>query len=137
MNSQDTEPLDQAEATANVARATFMFDAIDEAAPRLTEWQRQDYALRTWRLCMEEGPAIPDNDVAALTIRAAKHLHEEMLVDLVDAQFGEHEKRIRLDGDQGAVTWLPDDEVLILSYPSRMLGGTVDAVLARPRTRIA
>lgn len=124
----------RAELAAQTARALAVFDAIDEQSPNLSEHDRYDLAYSTWQAFVDIDSALPDNDVAKVAIRASQHMPEEALIDLVDVQFGEHEKRIRLDEEHGLV-WLPEDDTLILTYPARLAGYTIDAVLARPRTR--
>lgn len=125
--------IGRAEAAANVARALTVFDALDDQAPRLTASDRYDAAFAAWQTCMDVDWPVDDVDTARLAIRASHHMPEEALIDLVDVQYGEHEKWIRVD-EQHALVWLPEDDALILTFPTHA-GRVIDAVLARPRTR--
>ena len=126
--------IGRVEASANVTRALTVFDAIDGQEPRITSSDRYDVAFAAWRTCMDVDAPIADEDIARLAFRAVHHIPEEQLIDLVDVQFGEHEKRIHLDADH-ALVWLPADECLILRFPSRTPGVVIDAVLGRTRSR--
>lgn len=126
--------ISKTEADANVARAMLVFDALDDQSSRLTDHDRYDAAYAAWQTCMDVDSPIADADIVRLAIRAARHIGEEQLVDLVDAQLGEHEKRIRVDAEHGLV-WLPEDDCLILTYPAPFGGYVIDAVLMRARIR--
>lgn len=124
--------ISRTEAEANVARAMVVFDAIDEQSPRLSEHDRYDAAYAAWQTCVDLDGPIPDEDIARLTLRTARHIPEEQLIDLVDVQLGEQAKEIRIDEHHG-LTWMPDDDCLILTYPSNLAGTVVEAVLVRAR----
>lgn len=126
--------ISKTEAEANVARALRVFDALDDQSARLTDHDRYDAAALAWATCMDVDHQISDEDVTRLAIRAARHIPEEQLVDLIDVQFGDREKRIRIDAEHGLV-WLPEDDCLILTYPAPFGGYVIDAVLMRTRVR--
>lgn len=131
MNQQDPHrAITAAQLAAQTARAASVFDAIDQQAERLTSHDRYDYAYSTWEAFVEIDQQLLDEDIARIAIRAARHMPEEAIIDLVDVQYGEHEKRIRFDDGSGLV-WLPDDDTLILTYPLSR-DRAVDAVLSRP-----
>jgi hypothetical protein len=124
--------VDMAEAAASVARALAVLDALDEHRDSLTSHDRYDRAFAAWQTMTDIDVPLTDEQVTAVAARVWVHLPEEAMVDLVDAHFGEHEKRIRLADGSGLV-WLPDAETLILSGVLPGLG-FVDAVLTRMAT---
>lgn len=129
-NEAAVAAVNAAEAAGNVARAAMIFDALDEHADQLTLMDRYDFAFYAWGDMVNIDVPIADEDIAAMILRAARHIPEHTVVDLVDAQFGDQEKRIRLDDGRG-LTWLPGDHIAILSTP--IAGGVVDAVIGNAR----
>jgi len=129
MHTTAVAAVDQSEIAAQLARAVAVFDALDEHREHLAPHHLYDRAYATWQSFVDIDIPLPDEHVATVALRAGIYLapYEEVLVDLVDVQFGEHEKRIVLDGARG-LAWMPADESLILSYP----GG--DVIFARRRT---
>lgn len=123
-----------AEIAAHTARAMAVFDALDEHAEHLTSHDRYDFAFSACMAFLDGESPLDDERFAAVVLRAARHMPESSILDLVDAEYPDREKRIRLADGSGFV-WLPDDDALILS--SRHGDVVVDAVLARPSTREA
>ena len=123
--------VEQAIASASVARALAVFDALDANADHLTDSDRYDYSLREWNLMVDVDWPIPNEDIARATIRAAAHLPEHTMVDLIDAHFGEADTAVRLD-DGSYLRWMPADETVIISFTSG--GRTNVVVLARTVT---
>lgn len=117
-----------AEAAGNVAAATIVFDALDQNAAELSQFDRYDFALSTWNRLVDIDSPITDDDIVALIIRAAEHLPEHTVVDLIDGHYGEREITHRLD-DGRQLAWLPGDHVAILTAP--VAQGFVDVVLGR------
>lgn len=131
-NEAAVAAVNQAEAAGNVARAAMIFDAIDAQTAHLTDMDRYDFAFYTWSDMVNIDVPISDDDITAMILRAARHLPEHTVIDLLEVQFGAVEKRIRLDAGRG-LTWLPGDHIAILSKP--VPGGIVDAVLGRAQLR--
>lgn len=113
--------VEAAESAGNVAAARIVFDALDASTPNLTAMDRYDFVLATWQRLIDPSPTISDDDFAVLIARAANHLPEHTIIDLVDARFGDTEKRIRLDDGHG-LTWAPDERFAVVSFPVRGLG---------------
>jgi hypothetical protein len=131
MGLQDNETavaaITQAEIDGNLAAARIIFDALDAHTTNLSPFDRHDFTLSTWSRFID-GQNYTDEQFVEVTLRAAAHLPDYAVIDLVDAQYGDREVRTRLDDERGLV-WLPADEVLILSTP---VGGMVaDMVLGR------
>lgn len=122
--------IERAQVAGQLARATVIFDALDANAEHLDHYARYDIAYEAWDAMVDIDAPIPDEDLARMVVRAAAHMDEEQIVDIVDALFGEHEKTIDT-GDGIRLAWQPFNECVVLTYPS---GGVVVAVvLERPR----
>jgi len=126
--------VNAADAAAHTTRVLAVFDALDANAENLTGHDRYDFAWSAWQTFVDHEGTLSDEAFATVLLRAAAHLPESTVIDLVDAEFPDREKRIRLADGTGFV-WLPDDDALILS--TRVGGIQADAVLARPSTRAA
>ena len=120
--------IERARVAAQVARAAAIFDALDANAEHLDHYTRYDVADDAWQGMVDIDIPIPDEDFARMVVRAAAHMDEEQLVDIVDALFGEHEKTITT-ADGIRLAWQPHNECVILTYPSGTM--TVAVVLER------
>lgn len=99
-------------AKSNVARAIDICDAIDQHAAHLAAFDRHDFAFEMWGRVADAIVPLSEDDVARVMIRAARHLYEYAVVDLIDIQFGEHEKHITVDG--GTLAWQPDTRTVVI-----------------------
>ncbi len=107
------EAVQTALTASNVARAIDVCDALDAHGSKLTAFDRHDFAFAAWeRFTDAIVPPAPE-DIARVMIRAARHLYEFMVADLIDIQFGEHEKRIVVDG--GTLAWQPDMHAVVIN----------------------
>lgn len=107
------EAVQTALTASNVARAIDVCDALDTYASKLTAFDRHDFAYAAWeRFTDAIVPPAPE-DIARVMIRAARHLYGFMIADLIDIQFGEHEKRIAVDG--GTLAWQPDLHSVVIN----------------------
>lgn len=122
--------IERAQVAGQVARATAVFDALDANAADLDHYARYDIAYETWDSLVDIDLPIPDEDLARLVVRAAAHMDEDQVVDIVDALFGEHDKTIAAS-DGTRLAWQPFNECVVLTYPS---GGVAVAVVLE-RTR--
>ncbi|TDL43864.1 hypothetical protein [Microbacterium oleivorans] len=106
------EAVQTALTASNVARAIDVCDALDAHGSNLTAFDRHDFAYAAWeRFTDAIVPPTPE-DIARVMIRAARHLYEFMVADLIDIQFGEHEKRVTVDG--GTLGWQPDARAVVI-----------------------
>lgn len=122
--------VERAQVAGQLARATVIFDALDANAEHLDHYTRYDVALETWDAMVDIDAQIRDEDLARMVVRAAAHMEEDQVVDIVDALFGEHDKTIAtVDGTR--LAWQPFNECVVLTYPS---GGVAVAVVLE-RTR--
>lgn len=122
--------VERAQVAGQLARAAVIFDALDANAEHLDHYTRYDVALETWDAMVDIDAQIPDEDLARMVVRAAAHMEEDQVVDIVDALFGEHDKTIAtVDGTR--LAWQPFNECVVLTYPS---GGVAVAVVLE-RTR--
>ena len=124
--------IERAQVAGQLARATAIFDALDANAEHLDHYARYDIAYETWDAMVDIDAPIPDEDIARMVVRAAAHMDEEQIVDIVDALFGEHDKTIATS-DGIRLAWQPFNECVILTYPS---GGVVVAVVLERRRKI-
>lgn len=122
--------VERAQVAGQLARAAVIFDALDANAERLDHYTRYDVALETWDAMVDIDAQIPDEDLARMVVRAAAHMDEDQVVDIVDALFGEHDKTIAT-ADGTRLAWQPFNECVVLTYPS---GGVAVAVVLE-RTR--
>lgn len=124
------DAIERAQLAGQLARAAAIFDALDANAEHLDHYTRYDVALETWDAMVDIDAQIPDEDLARMVVRAAAHMEEDQVVDIVDALFGEHDKTIAtVDGTR--LAWQPFNECVVLTYPS---GGVAVAVVLE-RTR--
>ncbi len=117
--------VERAQVAGQLARAAVIFDALDANAEHLDHYTRYDVALEAWDAMVDIDAQIPDEDLARMVVRAAAHMDEEQVVDIVDALFGEHDKTIAT-ADGTRLAWQPFNECVVLTYPS---GGVVVAVV--------
>ncbi len=122
--------VERAQVAGQLARAAVIFDALDANAEHLDHYTRYDVALEAWDAMVDIDAQIPDEDLARMVVRAAAHMDEEQVVDIVDALFGEHDKTIAT-ADGTRLAWQPFNECVVLTYPS---GGVAMAVVLE-RTR--
>lgn len=122
--------VERAQVAGQIVRATVIFDALDANAEHLDHYARYDVALETWDAMVDIDAPIPDEDIARMVVRAAAHMDEEQIVDIVDALFGEHDKTIAAS-DGTRLAWQPFNECVVLTYPSG--GVAVAVVLERAR----
>jgi hypothetical protein len=125
--------IERAETAGSLTAALAVFDALDQHAADLTAMDRYDFALSTWSRHVDGEFAFTDAEIVTLVVRAAAHLPEHTVIDLVEARFGDEEKRIRLDDGRG-LAWFPGDDIAVLSWP--MAGGIADIVLGRSRRTV-
>ncbi len=125
--------IERARVAAQVARAAAIFDAIDANATHLDHYTRYDLAYEVWQDLTDIEAPIPDEDLARMVVRAAAHMDEEQLVDIVDALFGEHEKAITTE-EGIRLAWQPHNECVILTYPS---GRTTVAVVLERQQKVS
>lgn len=109
--------IERAQVAGQLARATAIFDALDANAEHLDHYARYDIAYETWDALIDIDALIPDEDLARMVVRAAAHMDEDQVVDIVDAQFGEHDKTIAAS-DGTRLAWQPFNECVILTYPA-------------------
>lgn len=124
------DAIERAQLAGQLARAAAIFDALDANAEHLDHYTRYDVALETWDAMVDIDAQIPDEDLARMVVRAAAHMEEDQVVDIVDALFGEHDKTIAT-ADGTRLAWQPFNECVVLTYPS---GGVAMAVVLE-RTR--
>lgn len=122
--------VERAQVAGQLARAAVIFDALDANAEHLDHYTRYDVALEAWDAMVDIDAQIPDEDLARMVVRAAAHMDEDQVVDIVDALFGEHDKTIAT-ADGTRLAWQPFNECVVLTYPS---GGVAMAVVLE-RTR--
>lgn len=122
--------IERAQVAGQLARATAIFDALDANAEHLDHYARYDIAYEAWDAMVDIDALIPDEDLARMVVRAAAHMDEDQVVDIVDALFGEHDKTIAAS-DGTRLAWQPFNECVVLTYPS---GGVAVAVVLE-RTR--
>lgn len=122
--------VERAQVAGQIARAAIIFDALDANAEHLDHYTRYDIAYETWDAMINIDALIPDEDIARMVVRAAAHMEEEQVVDIVDALFGEHDKTI-VTADDVRLAWQPFNECVVLTYPSS--GVAVAVVLERAR----
>lgn len=122
--------VERAQVAGQLARAAVIFDALDANAEHLDHYTRYDVALETWDALIDIDALIPDEDLARMVVRAAAHMDEDQVVDIVDALFGEHDKTIAT-ADGVRLAWQPFNECVVLTYPSN--GVAVAVVLERAR----
>lgn len=122
--------VERAQVAGQLARAAVIFDALDANAEHLDHYTRYDIAYETWDAMINIDIQISDEDLARMVVRAAAHMDEEQVVDIVDAQFGEHDKTIAT-ADGTRLAWQPFNECVVLTYPSG--GVAVAVVLERAR----
>ena len=122
--------IERAQVAGQLARAAVIFDALDANAEHLDHYTRYDVALEAWDALIDIDAQIPDEDLARMVVRAAAHMDEEQVVDIVDALFGEHDKTIAT-ADGVRLAWQPFNECVVLTYPSG--GVAVAVVLERAR----
>lgn len=124
------DAIERAQLAGQLARAAAIFDALDANAEHLDHYTRYDVALETWDAMVDIDAQIPDEDLARMVVRAAAHMEEDQVVDIVDALFGEHDKTIAT-ADGTRLAWQPFNECVVLTYPSG--GVAVAVVLERAR----
>lgn len=124
------DAIERAQLAGQLARAAAIFDALDANAEHLDHYARYDVALEAWDAMVDIDAQIPDEDLARMVVRAAAHMDEDQVVDIVDALFGEHDKTI-VTADGTRFAWQPFNECVVLTYPS---GGVAVAVVLE-RTR--
>lgn len=122
--------VERAQVAGQLARAAVIFDALDANAEHLDHYARYDIAYETWDAMINIDIQISDEDLARMVVRAAAHMDEEQVVDIVDALFGEHDKTIAT-ADGVRLAWQPFNECVVLTYPSG--GVAVAVVLERAR----
>lgn len=122
--------IERAQVAGQLARATAIFDALDANAEHLDHYARYDIAYEAWEAMVDIDALIPDEDLARMVVRAAAHMDEDQVVDIVDALFGERDKTIAT-ADGTRLAWQPFNECVVLTYPS---GGVAVAVVLE-RTR--
>lgn len=122
--------IERAQVAGQLARATAIFDALDANAEHLDHYARYDIAYEAWDAMVDIDAQIPDEDLARMVVRAAAHMDEDQVVDIVDALFGEHDKTI-VTADGTRFAWQPFNECVVLTYPSG--GVAVAVVLERAR----
>lgn len=122
--------VERAQVAGQLARAAVIFDALDANAEHLDHYARYDIAYEAWDAMVDIDALIPDEDLARMVVRAAAHMDEEQVVDIVDALFGEHDKTIAT-ADGVRLAWQPFNECVVLTYPSG--GAAVAVVLERAR----
>lgn len=122
--------IERAQVAGQLARATAIFDALDANAEHLDHYARYDIAYEAWDAMVDIDAQIPDEDLARMVVRAAAHMDEDQVFDIVDALFGEHDKTI-VTADGTRFAWQPFNECVVLTYPSG--GVAVAVVLERAR----
>lgn len=122
--------IERAQVAGQLARATAIFDALDANAEHLDHYARYDIAYEAWDAMVDIDAQIPDEDLARMVVRAAAHMDEDQVVDIVGALFGEHDKTI-VTADGTRFAWQPFNECVVLTYPSG--GVAVAVVLERAR----
>lgn len=122
--------VERAQVAGQIARAAIIFDTLDANAEHLDHYARYDIAYETWDALINIDIQISDEDLARMVVRAAAHMDEEQVVDIVDALFGEHDKTIAT-ADGVRLAWQPFNECVVLTYPSS--GVAVAVVLERAR----
>ena len=122
--------VERAQVAGQLARAAIIFDALDANAEHLDHYARYDIAYETWDALIDIDALLPDEDLARMVVRAAAHMNEEQVVDIVHALFGEHDKTIAT-ADGVRLAWQPFNECVVLTYPSS--GVAVAVVLERAR----
>lgn len=124
------DAIERAQLAGQLARAAIIFDALDANAEHLDHYARCDIAYETWDALINIDIQISDEDLARMVVRAAAHMDEDQVVDIVDALFGEHDKTI-VTADDVRLAWQPFNECVVLTYPST--GVAVAVVLERAR----
>lgn len=122
--------IERAQVAGQLARAAAIFDALDANAEHLDHYARYDIAIEAWDAMVDIDIQIPDEELARMVVRAAAHMDEEQVVDIVDALFGEHDQTIATP-EGVRLAWQPFNECVVLTYPS---GGVAVAVVLE-RTR--
>lgn len=117
---------------AQTAHAAAVLDALDRHAEQLTDSDRHDAALASWAQFTDTDYRLPTSDIVTVLLRVARYLDEETVVRLMAEQFEGEEIRHRLAGGAGLI-WMPEDDVVILSYPVGAI--LCDVVLSRRKTR--
>lgn len=112
--------VQQAEVAANVVAALAVYDALDAQSAELTTFDRYDFAIGAWRRYVDsaEIDRVSDLDVVTLTIRAAAHLPEHTVIDLLEERFGDVAQELRRDDNGWALVWMPFDRAVILTAPA-------------------
>ncbi len=123
---------------ARVAHATAVCDALEEHRAALTSNELHDLAFAAWREFIDWDstlPRIPQRDVVTVFLRVARFLPTTIAVDLAAETFDADAETWQRFPDGSGLRWFPDDELLILSYPTgRRFPSVTEVVLTPDRT---
>lgn len=108
----------RAEAAGNVAAALVVFAALDAHREALTSFDRHDFALSTWFRLVDsrDDLTFTPGQVVRLVAAVAGHVPDDTVIDLVDGQFGDAPREIRLDSGAG-LDWDPEHRHVDLYWP--------------------
>jgi hypothetical protein len=108
-----------------------VMDALDARMGELSRIDRNDYALAAWdQLVDNPDIAYTPQDVVVLITRAAAHVPDGIVVNLIDARFGDSPREIRADNGTG-LDWDPEHRRVTLY--SLHLGQVVETTFGRRR----
>ncbi|MDR7113917.1 hypothetical protein J2X03_003819 [Microbacterium trichothecenolyticum] len=96
--------------------ALAVCDALDEHRLTLTAAELHDLAFGAWREFIDYDQTIPLRDVAAVFLRTALYVPEQIAIDLAAETFDADAETWQRFPDGSGIRWIPADEVLILSY---------------------
>jgi hypothetical protein len=111
------DAIEAAEAAGNVAAAMVVFAALDANRDVLTPFDRHDFALATWqRLVDNADMKFTSEHIVQLAAAVAGHVPDHTFLDLIDAQFGDAPREIRLPSGAG-LDWDPEHRHADLYWP--------------------
>lgn len=123
--------LDHLRAEAEALKFHWTMDAFDSIAEHLTPRELASMTLAAWNEFVESPREIPTPLILTEFLRAAKYLTARDAVNAFSELFPDemsthHEGHI--------ITWLPDDDVIVITYPQLPDGTYVPSAVIRGGT---
>lgn len=123
--------LSNIRAEAEAAKFNTTMDGFDAIAQYLTPRELTSMAQGAWSELVESPYEIPEPLILDAFLRAVVHLSPQ---DAVDAFSEEFPEELCTQHKGHIITWLPDDAVIVITYPQRVDGTYIPAAVIRGGT---
>ncbi|MCC4906930.1 hypothetical protein [Microbacterium sp. cx-59] len=116
--------LHLAEARARAGVGKVLLESLGHHARSLTRDDQHDFALAVWEAFASDAacPSMPLDMQAAVFASAALYLREDVILRIARETWGD--RRVEAGDDCNRVTWMPEDEMLVLNVGHLHSDGT-------------